>query len=227
MNILGVLVRGMQASESALQYQSQNIANMNTPGYKSARVDFSGLLRSSSSAASNSLVIPYSNAPGAYVATGQALDIYPQADVYFPVEDAKGIAYSRFGRLSLNATGELLDGNGRKLTIDADVDLRNAGPLRLESDGTVWVGDEKAASIDLVKLDGASLDADGYVRSFSAKTELPFKPLLLRGYEAANVNFADEVVGLMMSVRQMNGLQYAYKSIEGIYDKALTDLGRF
>ncbi|XZG71870.1 hypothetical protein ACTSKR_08465 [Chitinibacteraceae bacterium HSL-7] len=224
MNVLDVLTRGLLVGEQVLKYQGQNIANMNTPAYQSVQADFGTFLNSESG---GGVSFARSEERGSYVATGGGLDIYLQPGVYFAVQDDTGIAYSRFGRLRVDADNGLVDANGKKLLLDGAITQQVSGDVTISSDGGVFVGGGRVATLSLSMLGDSESDMDGYVRHASELSILPDQPILTRGFEASNVNFTDEVVALMVNVRQMNGLHYAYKSIESIYEKTLTDLGRF
>ncbi|GLS04400.1 flagellar basal body protein [Chitiniphilus shinanonensis] len=224
MGVFDVLARGMQANEQMLHYQSLNIANMQTPGYLRTQANFSSLLKEGL----NERSLTYDKSSGPFVATGRPLDLYLQPSIYMQVRDESGVAYSRFGRLEINKDGELLDGNGKPLDVVGAFSASDISKARIDEQGGIWVGEEKKGAIALVKIDNATVIKEGYVREAEGISQsINSNALLSGGYEMSNVNFSDEVVDLMLSIRYMNGLQFAYKSIDGLYQKAISDLGRF
>jgi flagellar basal-body rod protein FlgG len=148
---------GMSAQQVNLDLIANNLANVNTVGFKRARADFQDLLYQTLSAA-GSKTGDDSTVPtgieiglgvrtastekvfttGDFKQTNNALDLAIEGDGFFTVATPNGSAYTRDGSFKLDGDGRLvtadgyaLDGN---LTIPAGAESITIGP-----DGTVNV----------------------------------------------------------------------------------------
>ena len=117
-------ISGLQVHQTKLNVIGNNIANVNTYGFKSSRVTFSDVfyqtLNGASSAGDNSggtnpIQLGYGakvnsidviNTRAGSATTNRALDIYIDGEGYLPVKDSDGIIkYTRVGILSFDAQG--------------------------------------------------------------------------------------------------------------------------
>jgi len=121
----------MSAHQTKLNVIGNNIANVNTYGFKSSRVTFSDVFYqnlqgasqpSTTSGGINSNQLGYGAKVGSIdvintmsggADTGRALDVYINGEGYLPVKgDDGGSKYTRVGNLKFDATGTLTDANG-------------------------------------------------------------------------------------------------------------------
>lgn len=124
-------VTGLKGHQTMMDVIGNNIANVNTAGFKSSRVIFSDLYYQTLSAASTPAVnmggqnptqigygtqvasIDLMNTRSGFQQTGRPLDTYISGEGFFVVEDSAGqLNYTRVGALSFDAVGNLLDGTG-------------------------------------------------------------------------------------------------------------------
>jgi flagellar hook protein FlgE len=124
-------VSGLQAHQTKMDVVGNNIANVNTYGYKANRATFADMFYSSRRAASAANANQGGTNPsqlgyGAKVSTidvlhtragaattGRALDVYINGDGFIAVKTADGQArYTRAGALYLDGSGNLVDRNG-------------------------------------------------------------------------------------------------------------------
>ena len=123
---------GMEAQELNLNTIANNLANVNTPGFKKSKIEFQDLLytkpRTSGTDTGNGNLVPtgVEVGNGARVAatskvftqgqvtsTGQQLDLAIQGDGFFEVQQTDGtIAYTRDGSFKLNAQGQVVTADG-------------------------------------------------------------------------------------------------------------------
>jgi flagellar basal-body rod protein FlgG len=133
MRALNTAATGMQAQQLNVEVIANNIANMNTTGFKRQRAEFEDLLYQSvekmgvSSSDANTIV-PTGVQVGAGVKSGSVYriteqgnvtqsgnpyDLAIQGDGYFIVQLPDGRdAYTRAGNFSLNADGQIVTGEG-------------------------------------------------------------------------------------------------------------------
>ena len=124
-------VAGLKAHQTKMDVIGNNIANVNTVGFKAQRVTVKDSFYQTLSSATNSsnlsggtnaAQIGYGSAVstidvlhtnGGINSTGNAMDLYIQGNGYFVVDDGKGNnMYTRVGVLSFDGDGNLVDGNG-------------------------------------------------------------------------------------------------------------------
>jgi flagellar basal-body rod protein FlgG len=153
---LHIAATGMAAQEAQLDAISNNLANVNTVGYKKVRADFQDLLyqtlRAAGSQSNGSLLSPTglqvgSGAriasstrlftQGALAQTGNPLDLAIEGNGFFVVQQSDGTpAYTRAGTFKTDAQGRIVNAEGLPLeppiTIPAD-----ATSVSIGSDGTV------------------------------------------------------------------------------------------
>lgn len=124
-------VSGMKAHQARMDVIGNNIANVNTYGFKSGRASFSDVYYQTISAATgatntsggtNPSQIGYGVQLGSvdtiqtratFSMTDNALDLAIAGEGFFQVQDSDGNTYyTRAGQLSIDATGNLVDSNG-------------------------------------------------------------------------------------------------------------------
>jgi flagellar basal-body rod protein FlgG len=155
----------MSAQQLNVEVISNNIANMNTVGFKRQRAEFQDLLyqtleRAGSQSSDQGTVVPTGLQVGAGVTagsiyriteqgpmtqTGNKLDIAIQGRGYLQVLMPTGeLAYTRAGNLSLNDQGQLVTSDGYQIQPavvippDAtDVSISKAGQIQIKQAGQV------------------------------------------------------------------------------------------
>ena len=134
MRALTIAATGMSAQSTNVEVIANNIANINTTGFKRARAEFTDLLYEAQrqqgvSSRGNQAVVPEGaqlglgvrtaairnlHIQGALAQTGNQYDLALTGRGFFQITDANGeISYTRAGAFNTNATGQLvtLDGN--------------------------------------------------------------------------------------------------------------------
>ena len=137
MRALSTAATGMAAQQLNVEVISNNIANMNTVGFKRQRAEFQDLLyqdleRAGAQSSSNGNTVPTGIQVGAGVKTGSVyrimdtgsmtqtgnqLDLAIKGRGYFQVTMPNGdTAYTRAGNLSMNQDGQLVTSEGYLVT---------------------------------------------------------------------------------------------------------------
>ena len=133
MRALGIAATGMAAQSLNVEVIANNIANINTTGYKRARAEFTDLLYQTERLAGVSnrgrdatvpeganvglgvrvAAIRNLNLQGALANTGNKLDWAIQGRGWFQIQGADGqTLYTRDGALNTNATGQIVTADG-------------------------------------------------------------------------------------------------------------------
>ncbi|MCU7858074.1 MAG: flagellar basal-body rod protein FlgG, partial [Candidatus Thiodiazotropha sp. (ex Lucinoma borealis)] len=155
---LWIAKTGLDAQQTNMSVISNNLANVNTTGFKRDRAVFNDLiyqnLRQVGAQSSENTELPSGlmlgtgvrvvatqkeHSQGNIVQTGNSLDVAVQGKGYFQVLHPDGnIVYSRDGTFSLTADGNIVTPNGYELQPAMTVPT-NATSLTVGSDGVVSV----------------------------------------------------------------------------------------
>ena len=163
MQALRTAATGMAAQQLNVEVISNNIANMNTVGFKRQRAEFQDLLyqtleRAGSQSSDQGTVVPTGlqvgagvkagsiyriTEQGAMTQTGNKLDVAIQGRGYLQVLMPTGeLAYTRAGNLSLNDQGQLVTADGYQIqpaiTIPGDavgVTISKSGQVEVQQAG--------------------------------------------------------------------------------------------
>jgi flagellar basal-body rod protein FlgG len=149
---------GMQAQQLNLDTIANNLANVNTTGFKKTRVDFQDLLyqtfRTPGLAGTQGTIIPTGIqvglgarpiatqrifSQGDFQQTENPLDLVIEGDGFFQVQRSDGTtAYTRAGAFKKDGTGRMVTSDGAVLTPNIVIPA-TAKNLTIGSDGTVSV----------------------------------------------------------------------------------------
>ena len=145
MKALSIAATGMNAQQTNLEVIANNIANINTTGFKRARAEFSDLLYQTERLQgvpnrANENIVPEGasiglgvkttairnlHIQGSLVSTGNKFDLALTGTGWFEIEGADGeTLYTRAGAFNTNATGDLVTADGYAvlpaITVPAD-----------------------------------------------------------------------------------------------------------
>ena len=159
-HVLNISRVDMLAKMDDLDGLSNNVANINTNGYKSNRGNFQEMLQNlnyeGTREASSQLLMKQ----GAIHETGNQLDVAIQGDGFFGVTIASGkTGYTRDGQFLLDSAGRLVNSNGYPLVWTGTIPLETS-EIQIQPDGVVrvLVGDtwSDAGTIPLTRFANAS-----------------------------------------------------------------------
>jgi flagellar hook protein FlgE len=115
----------LNAHSTAVDVVGNNLANLNTPGFKTSAVAFYDLVTQSIGAGLGETQVGFGVArpttirqftQGAIQSTGATLDAAIQGDGFFVVRDTSGaVQYTRGGHLQVNKAGQLLTSTGERV----------------------------------------------------------------------------------------------------------------
>ncbi len=157
-NSLYTAATGMWAQQFKMDTVSNNIANVDTAGYKKVKAEFQDLIYSYSKNAGAATAQNSTTPTGIYVGhgvrlaattklftqgnienTGNALDLAISGDGFFQIQLQDGrIAYTRDGQFKIDSEGRIVTANGLLLS-PALVVPQNAVSLTVSPDGIVSV----------------------------------------------------------------------------------------
>jgi flagellar basal-body rod protein FlgG len=209
---------GMSAQQEQLDAIGNDLANLNTTGYKSERVAFSDLLynkvqqagtSSSAGAGASAQLIGRNGSQGAIEETGNPLDLAIEGEGFFQIKRPDGtLALTRNGTLAVDSSGKITTAEGNLLdppiTLPAGTTLSE---LRISTDGTVTAAGKTAGKIGLVTVGAPEhLTAEGDSQfSFNAASGTPHalngSTIHQGAREGSNVDVATEMTTMVNTQR--------------------------
>ncbi|HOW57080.1 MAG TPA: flagellar hook-basal body complex protein, partial [Smithellaceae bacterium] len=134
-------ISGLNASSKELDVIANNLANVNTIGFKSGKTYFADVLSQSISGGSSGTMqvgrgvatseVQTQFGAGSFETTGNATDVAIDGDGFFMVNDADGATYyTRAGAFHLDSNGVLVDTNGYKVQGQVVTNGVPVGPLQ-------------------------------------------------------------------------------------------------
>lgn len=233
---------GLVARTQALDLAANNLANVNTNGYKGqlatfrtvlAQTDFSGSSNAIAEAVNDFGVLGDSRTDlvqGGLEHTGSDLDFALQGEGWFVVQAGSGRLYTRNGNFHVDRRGQLVTSDGNPVLGAQGAITLPPGKLTVSGNGTISVDGALAGQIKVVRLDaGSSLTPEG-TNYFSAPAagERPADARLVQGsLENSNVNPISAAVGLVSLQRHADLLQQALSSFHSNFNRiAAQELSR-
>jgi flagellar basal-body rod protein FlgG len=221
---------GMAAQQTRLDAVSSDLANVDTTGYKSARVAFRDLVYDdaqgygaakgvSIGAGSAATSIGRSADQGALQDTGRSLDVAINGQGFLAVKLADGTkALTRDGNLDVDATGRLKLHTGQLLDPPIKVPAgADTSQITIAADGTVSLKAVKLGQIALVDVPAPAQLQGGPDNTFiatkgsgSARAAAKSTTLTQSTLEASNVNAATAMTDMIEAQR---AFQLASKAI--------------
>ena len=226
-NTTNIALSRLVAQQTAMDVTANNLANVNTPGFKAERTVFADWLNRQTGtdipAGDRKLAYVQDRATyrdqsqGAFTHTGNPLDLAIGGDGYFTVATANGTRLTRAGHFEMQADGTIGDGDGNAL-LDASGQPLQVSPtdtqIQVAADGTVSSENGQIGTVAIVSPgDPNQLRAEGS-RLFdpNGDTAPVTRPRIIQGaVEDSNVSATGELTRMMAVQREF---QFATQFIE-------------
>ena len=228
----------MLAEQLRQDLLANDLANVNTPGYKADRASqasFGDVLLENS--ATGSVVGPMSmgtqiasvvtdTQQAALQQTDEPMDVAIEGDAYLEVQTPAGVRYSRGGRLLVDPQGHLattagyplLDAAGNPITVGKETGVEIA------TDGTVSVDGKAAGKLALVALTGVAKQGDSVL---TGTPSTPTGAVAVRQgmLEASGVDAGRVMVDMLISMRSFEASQRVLHAIDDSLGRAVNAAG--
>ncbi|HEV3001119.1 MAG TPA: flagellar hook-basal body protein [Solirubrobacteraceae bacterium] len=206
---------GMAAQQQRLAALSNDLANVNTTGYKRTRVAFRDLVytpagpgtspgvQEGSGAAATS--VGRGAAQGALKRTDRRLDVAVDGPGFIRARGEGGEVLTRDGALRLDATGRLLTGSGHFTGVTVPAGTAESA-VTIARDGTVTDGTRVIGRLDLVNVrstDGLRANGDNTFSATAASGPATAGDVRVEqgALEASNVDVADAMADMIEAQR--------------------------
>lgn len=234
---LYVSLSGMMAMENRVATIAENVANMRTTGFKAETVNFDTVLSSHSQdevAFPSTGEVSFDLKAGPLEATGNPLDLAISGDAFFGIQMPGGVAYTRDGRFTIDAAGDLLTLTGHAVLDDGGAPMAldpAAGPVSVGLDGTISQGGQNVGVVGLfvIPADAAATRAGDSALRFDAEVQPVVDRIantVRQGYrEGSNVNPILALTELITAQRNYEHSVSATRDREDALDRATREMG--
>lgn len=223
----------MEFDQIKLQSISQNISNMNTPGFKKQLIGNTSF-DAQVEASINQVMKPQWDqiqlkTQGTVNQTNHATDLAINGEGYFQVQWDQGIFYTRRGDFQINSQGELTTATG-------EIVLGQNGAIKVDdihftinSQGILFVNHHKLDQLNIVQLNQPNLLR--YVGNGLYETEeMPIpanaNTQVLQGFiEQSNVKSIDEMMDMIKTSRHFEANQRIMRIADNLLTTAINHLG--
>jgi flagellar hook protein FlgE len=150
-------ISGLKNHQTRMDVIANNIANVNTTGFKSSRVNFQDIFSQTIKPASEPTTVSGGTNPqqiglgvsvastdmnftqGPIQSTGEPLDLALDGDGFFVVSDGSGTYYTRAGNFKIDADENIVNPNGLYLMSDGDTPINTLGykDIKIDAYGKV------------------------------------------------------------------------------------------
>ena len=223
------MLRGLYTSAAGMLGQldrqdaiANNLANVNTAGYKRQVVAFSGFdtqLQSALETTQNVMLRNVTPLPKLYVDakqgglqdTGSKTNFALIGPGYFAVQNGTSQQLVRAGSFQLDGKGQIVNSDGNPV-------LGEKGPIQItgadwsvDTEGNVAVG---GSVVDKLKIVNGSTDAKKPTQVIQGRLE------------SSNVNAVEEMVSMITAFRSYEACQKSIQSLDQTLDKLINQMGK-
>ncbi|MDE3195147.1 MAG: flagellar hook-basal body complex protein [Acidobacteriota bacterium] len=231
---------GMRARMQSLEMLANNLANVETGGYKADREFYSlysGLDATADPVNGQEETVPVIQSEWTDLAQGEIrnttnpLDFAIDGNGLFAVQTPRGVRYTRNGNFRILPSGALAaaDGSPVREQTGGQIVLTPNLPVEVLPDGTVRQGAQTIGKMNIVSFDRAQIAKEGssYFAPAAGATPKPAAGTVLQGkLEQSNVGTAESAVRLVAIMRQFEMLQKAASIGNDLNTRAIEEVAR-
>ncbi|HXF92869.1 MAG TPA: flagellar basal-body rod protein FlgF [Nitrospiraceae bacterium] len=247
------ILSGALAVERRMQLFANNLANVNTAGFKQDTQAFRAVIarrmigpvhRATIPAAGNLLatrsvgatervfVAPHGTKtafePGRIRLTGNPLDVAIQGEGFFEIKTPQGFRYTRNGMFSLDNQRRLVTHLGYPVMgLTGELTIP-PGMMHISSQGTIQVDGRTVGTIKVVEFPAEAMPTKQGEGLFFGEKAKPLKnPQIQVGYlEESNVSAIGEMVNMIEGMRTYESAQKVIQTFDRIAEVAIQDVGK-
>jgi len=218
------LIDGSLTQQLRFETVANNMANINTNGFKKDIISFNEALEMNSISKTDFMQGPVRH-------TGNELDVALDSKGFFKIQTGKGIRYTRDGAFTLDEKGTLVTLNGESVFGQNGPITIDGSKVTIGVDGQVQVDDESVDRLMVVDFENPQLlQKEGGSRYFYSGEEKGISTVenvsVQQGYlESSNVNSTEEMIKMIETYRAFESVQKAIQSIDKVTDKMVNDYG--
>jgi flagellar basal-body rod protein FlgG len=236
-NHLGLIegTETMIAQQHRMNQIANNLANVDTAGYKKEDVTFHEMLYTTDEGRNRvgkALKILTNHDKGAMKITNNQLDFAIDGNGFFKIQTPQGIRYTRAGNFHVNSEGQLMTPSGYLV-------MGGGGPLTIigtdvsiAADGSITVDNVSAGKLDIVTVDNLNgLEKEGnnmfrLLPGEAAETPATGYSVKQGFIEASNVTLVTEMTNMLDLHRAYESQQKIIRTFDEMDSKAINSVGK-
>jgi len=237
-----IALSGATLKQTQMDIISQNLANVNTIGYKRDKISFQEYLVSQMNGRTENPdgrtmsyfgTVATDHAMGNIVHTGNDFDIAIEGEGFLCLENGE---YTRRGDLHLDGEGYIVSQRGiRVLGTGGPIQITDEGRVSINSEGEVSVktAETELAVVDTIKVvtfsDTSTLSKAGEdaFKAGGEEGEKATTATVKQGYlEKSNVDAVKEMVQMITALREFETYQKAIHSFDESIERVLNEMAK-
>ena len=236
-------VSGNIASMQRMDVITNNLANINTAGFKKDRMIFDSMLNSAKNPTPTTgtltdapvlsgFTIETDYSTGPLKQTGNPLDLSLDGDGFFVVNTPQGKAYTRQGNFHLDGSGKVVTADGYEVQGNGGPITIKGGSIEIDNKGGVFVDGSQVGTLGIVDFPKPyQLQKSGstlFIPDGPGSTEQPVTNTSVRqgAIEESNVQPLQEMVNLIETTRFYENCVKTIQSYDEMANKAANELGK-
>ncbi len=225
---------GAVAREQAMANISNNLANVNTTGFKKDRISFESILRGSRQTG-QAKGINYSRirtigtdfSQGALKVTDNPLDLAIQGQGFFKIRQGKRTLYTRDGSFHLDSNGMLKTADGFSVLNESGQPVQltetSGRKITIAEDGGIIVDGQVQDRLQVFTVDDPAglkkIGGNRFALEQGTDRTAESSRIVQGSLETSNVNMMEEMVMMINSQRRFEACHKALKSYSTIAEK--------
>ncbi len=224
----------MLAQEQRLNQISNNLANVNTTGYKKEDLTFWEMMFKAADnkpRVGKALKVITDHTQGAAVQTDNSLDFAINGEGFFKVQTPQGTRYTRNGNFTLNGAGQLSTSDGNLVIGDGGPIVLNNDQISVARDGQISANGQIINKLSLVNFtDINSLVKEGNslfkLKPGGSQEQAVTHPNIQQGYqEGSNVNIIQGMTEMIDLQRSYQTQQKAIQTLDDLDHQSISKVG--
>lgn len=236
-NRLGMIegTETMLAHERRMDQIANNLANVDTAGYKKEDITFWEMMFTAADKrprVGKGLKILTDQQQGSARQTDNSLDFAINGDGFFTIQTPAGVRYTRNGNFTLNSEGQLSTSDGNLVLGDGGAITLADQNIQVGRDGQITANGLPISRLGLVSFpDLQALEKEGAnlfrLKEGATQQQPVERPNIQQGYlEGANVNIVTEMTEMIDLQRAYQSQQKAIQTTDDIDQQSTSRVGK-
>ena len=222
----------MLQDQLRLQSISQNVSNMQTPGYKRQLIENTGFdehLQVQMATVSQRMQLSTQGVQGTFIQSRLPTELALAGDGYFEVQTDAGVFYTRRGDFHVNEHGELATATGARLLGKGGVLRVDDNAFTIDARGGVFIDNHQVDQVNVVQFsrpEALNYQGQGLFESVESPVSAGNSTHVLQGFlEQSNVKSIDEMMEMVKTSRHFEASQRVMRTADGLLSTAINQLG--
>jgi flagellar basal-body rod protein FlgF len=236
---LAVLASRAITTQRQFTAVADNVANVNTDGYRALNLDFKEVVSkpkghpTASYVADRSITVDHSS--GVMTDTGSPFDAAIAGDGFFAIDADGTTVYTRRGHFVLGSDGTLMTTEGNPVLDNAGGHIQvptDAKTFKIAGDGTISTDQGQLATLGIYNFDQGDMGKlqragnTGFIPTNGANPQAMAQPHVMQGkIEASNVNAVEAMVDMQTVSKAYENALTNMHSLETLEDRSIRSLG--